>query len=70
MKKLIINADDFGLTRSISEKIIDTFKVGNLSSTSLMVNTPGSEYAIDLAKNHPELGLGLHFNLTEGKALS
>ena len=70
MKKLIINADDFGLTRSISEKIIDTFKVGNLSSTSLIVNTPGSEYAIDLAKNHPELGLGLHFNLTEGKALS
>ena len=35
-----------------------------------MVNTPASEYAINLAKNNPELGLGLHFNLTEGRALS
>ena len=70
MKKLIVNADDFGITKCISDKIIDTFKIGNLSSTSLMVNTPASEYAINLAKNNPELGLGLHFNLTEGRALS
>ena len=70
MKKLIINADDFGLTTAISDKIIETFKLGNLSSTSLMVNTPASDYAIKLAKNNPELGVGLHFNLTEGRALS
>ena len=57
------------LTRAISDKIIETFKIGNLSSTSLMVNTPASEYAINLAKNNPELGVGLHFNLTEGRAL-
>ena len=69
-KKLIINADDFGLTRAISDKIIDTFKIGNLSSTSLLVNTPASEYAIKLAKNNPQLGVGLHFNLTEGRALT
>ena len=70
MKKLIINADDFGLTRDISDKIIETYKIGNLSSTSLMVNTPASDYAIKLAKKNPKLGVGLHFNLTEGKALT
>lgn len=70
MKKLIINADDFGLTRIISDKIIKIFKIGNLSSTSLIVNTPACDYAIDLAKNHPRLGVGLHFNITEGSSLS
>ena len=35
-----------------------------------MVNTPGTNHAIGLAKRYPKLGVGLHFNLTEGKAMS
>ena len=70
MKKLIVNADDFGLTKEISDEIIKIFLLGNISSTSLMANTPGTDYAIELAKRNPTLGLGLHFNLTEGKSIS
>ena len=70
MKKIIINADDFGLTKDISESIIEIYKKGNLSSTSLLVNTPGTDYAIELAKNNLGLGVGLHFNITEGKSIS
>ena len=70
MKKIIINADDFGLTKTISDEIIKDNKIGNLSSTSLMVNTPGRDYAINLAQENPDLGIGLHFNLTEGFALT
>ncbi len=70
MKKIIVNADDFGLTKEISDVIINIFLLGNISSTSLMVNTPGTNHAIELAKKYPKLGVGLHFNLTEGKALS
>ena len=70
MKKIIINADDFGLTKTISDEIIKVYKIGNLSSTSLMVNTPGRDYAINLARENPDLGIGLHFNLTEGFALT
>lgn len=69
MKKLIINADDFGLTKRISDAIIEVYKAGNLSSTTLMINMPGTDYAIGLAKENSELGIGLHFNITEGKSM-
>jgi hypothetical protein len=68
MKNLIINADDFGLTNDISDAIIYVFKMGNLSSTTLMTNMPSSSYAIKLAKENPKLGVGLHFNISEGKS--
>ena len=35
-----------------------------------MVNMPGTEEAVDLAERHPGLGVGLHFNLTEGRPLT
>ncbi|WP_372366815.1 carbohydrate deacetylase [Candidatus Uabimicrobium sp. HlEnr_7] len=68
--KLIINADDFGLTESVNQAIIDVFQAGNLTSTTLMVNMPGATHAIELAKQNPLLAVGLHFNITEGRPLS
>lgn len=68
--KLIINADDFGLCNSVNEAIIEVFKVGNLTSTTLMVNMPGTNHAVQLAKENPGLAIGLHFCITEGKPLS
>lgn len=67
---LIINADDFGLCASVNKAIVDVFLAGNLSSTTMMVNMPGWDDALRLAKEHPKLGIGLHFNITEGKALA
>ena len=70
VRHLIVNADDFGLARSASTGIIDVYQAGQLSSTTLMVNMPGTEEAVDLAERHPGLGVGLHFNLTEGRPLT
>ena len=70
VRRLIVNADDFGLARSVSTGIIDVYQAGQLSSTTLMVNMPGTEEAVDLAERHPGLGVGLHFNLTEGRPLT
>lgn len=70
MERVIINADDFGLTDSVNEAIINIFKAGNLTSTTMMVNTPGFSNGVELAKANPDLGIGLHFCLTEGKPLT
>jgi predicted glycoside hydrolase/deacetylase ChbG (UPF0249 family) len=66
-KKLIINADDFGLSCGISEGILLTHREGLLTSTSLMVNQPGTEYAVEQIPSVPELGVGIHLNLTQGR---
>lgn len=69
MNKLIINSDDFGYSRGINHAIIDTHLEGILTSTSLMTNTPGFQHAVDLAKAHPTLGIGVHLVLTFLKPL-
>ena len=65
-KRLIINADDFGLSRGITDGILLTHEKGILTSTSLMVNQPATEYAISRAEHAAELGVGIHLNLTQG----
>ncbi|WP_019420257.1 carbohydrate deacetylase [Paenibacillus sp. OSY-SE] len=67
---LIINADDFGLSRSVNEGIAAAHHAGTVTSTSLMVNMPGFYDAVSLAKAIPSLGVGLHFNLTYGSPIS
>lgn len=69
-KKLIVNADDFGLSPSVNQAILDVFLQGNLTSTTLMVNMPGTEHALAMARQYPALSVGLHFCLTEGKAIT
>ena len=69
-RKIIVNADDFGLTTSASTGIIDAHRNGQVNSTTMMVNTPGTEEAVELANANPRLGVGLHFNLTEGRPLT
>ena len=66
-KRLIINADDFGLSHGITRGILLTHRQGLLTSTSLMVNQPATEYAARRAPEVPGLGVGIHLNLTEGK---
>jgi hypothetical protein len=67
--KIIVNADDFGLCHSVNTAIINGFLAGNISSTTIMANMPGRDEAVQLAKKHPELGIGLHFCITEGQSL-
>ena len=69
MKKLIVNADDFGLCTSVNKAIIECHLAGNINSTTLMANMPGTEEAIELSQKHTKLKIGLHFCITEGKAM-
>lgn len=66
MRKLIVNADDFGLTRGINKGIARGFRLGIVTSASAMVNMPCWDHAAELAKRLPGLSVGLHFNLTLG----
>lgn len=67
MKTLIVNADDFGLCDGVNAAIIDAYGAGGLSSATLLVNGRAAAAAAALARQHPGLGVGLHFNLTLGR---
>lgn len=67
---LIINADDFGLSEGINRGIIEAFRAGSVTSTSVMVGMPAFGHAVSLAHDMPSLGIGLHFTLTAGPPLT
>ena len=64
--RLIVNADDFGLSSSVNEAVVRAHRDGILTSASLMVNEVGFDEAIKLAKENPKLGVGLHLTLLHG----
>lgn len=61
--RLIVNADDFGFSRGITDGIIYSHQHGLVRSTSLMVNAPAASYAAKQARKVPKLSIGLHFVL-------
>jgi predicted glycoside hydrolase/deacetylase ChbG (UPF0249 family) len=69
-KLLIVNADDLGLDDDVNQGIVDAHRAGLVRSTSAIVNMPSTEAGIRLARNEPDLEIGLHLNLTEGKCLA
>ena len=68
MRRLIVNADDFGRSASINEAVILAHRDGILTTASLMVNELYAAAAIALARGNPRLGVGLHLALVCGKA--
>jgi len=69
-KRIIINADDFGLCKGVNEAVAKAHDVGVLTSATLMVNMPAAEDAVEIAKLKPSLGVGVHLNLSEGRPVS
>lgn len=70
-RTITITADDFGLTRGITDTILETVDKGPVTLVSIIPNGEAVEYAIDQYKKRSEhLTLAVHLNLTEGKALS
>ena len=67
--KVIVNADDFGLTQGGNEAIVKCFKEGILTSTTLMATTLFTKDAIQKAKENPDLGVGVHMVLTTLKPI-
>lgn len=70
MKQLILNADDFGLTRGVNEGIIRAHQNGILTSATLMANGRAFDDAVACAKAVPSLGVGCHLVLVGGTAVS
>ena len=64
-RTLIVNADDFGLTRGVSRGILEAHRSGIVTSTTLIVNRP-VEPALFEELRASGLGVGLHLNLTLG----
>ncbi len=70
MKRLIINADDYGRSPDISRGIRETYLRGIVTSTTCMMNIPTTAADIAIArKETPGLGLGVHLVLTMGRPL-
>lgn len=63
-KRLIVTADDFGLTEGVNQAIIRAHREGIVTSASLMINGGAAESAVELARHNPTLDIGLHLNLT------
>lgn len=67
--KLIVNADDFGMSEGVTIGILLAHQKGILTSTTCMMNMPYAEFALNEAKRFPQLGIGIHLVLTVGKPL-
>ena len=68
--RLIVNADDFGLTCGINRAVAELHAAGVLTSATLMANGPAFEDAVEIARAHPNLGVGCHIVLTDGMPVS
>lgn len=67
MRRLIVNADDFGFTTGINRAIVEAHTRGIVSSSTLMANGPAFEDAVRLAKTMPRLSVGCHVVLIDGE---
>lgn len=68
---IIVNADDFGISRSVNAAITEAFKKGLIDRTTLMANMPFAADAMEMAKREGFDGkVGLHLNLTSGMPLT
>lgn len=68
MRRLVVNADDFGLTRGVSEGILAAGRHGIVTSTTVLVNRPLDPDLLERLRASG-LGVGLHVNLTLGSPL-
>src|SRR5947199_10854853 len=65
-RRLIVNADDFGRSASINGAVVRANREGILTTASLMTNEPAFAEAVELARENPGLGVGLHLTLICG----
>jgi chitin disaccharide deacetylase len=65
VKRLIINADDFGLTAGVNRAIVEAHQRGVVSSASMMANSAELDQAIGLARDLPQLSIGCHIDLIQ-----
>ena len=69
MRRLIVNADDFGFTRGVNAGIVEAFQNGILRSTTLMANGAAFEDAVERSRQTPRLDVGCHLVLIGGRSV-
>src|SRR5579872_4314884 len=69
VRRLIVNADDFGLTRGVNRAILEAHERGIVTSTTLMANSQAFEEAVSLVAAAPRLSVGCHVMLVDGAPL-
>lgn len=67
--KLIINADDFGMSETVNSAIIEGLTSGILTSTTIMANMPAFESGIKKLSELKNVGTGVHLNIIEYKTI-
>ncbi|MFZ0198596.1 MAG: ChbG/HpnK family deacetylase [Candidatus Sulfotelmatobacter sp.] len=67
MRRLIVNADDFGFTRGVNRAIVEAHTHGIVTSSTLMASGPAFDDAVQLAKQLPRLSVGCHVVLIDGE---
>jgi hopanoid biosynthesis associated protein HpnK len=70
LKRLIVTADDFGLSLPVNEAVEEAHVRGILTAASLMVTAPAAADAVARARRLPMLGVGLHLVLVHGVPVS
>lgn len=69
-KKFILNADDFGMSKALNKAVLEGYGEGILKSASLAANGEAFDEAIGFViPKCPDLGVGIHLNIIEGKSL-
>jgi predicted glycoside hydrolase/deacetylase ChbG (UPF0249 family) len=66
LKNLIVNADDLGWTEGVNRGIAEAHRRGLVTSTSLLANGLAFASALAVRREQPELGIGVHLNLSDG----
>lgn len=69
-RRAIVNADDLGMSRGITEGILRAHAGGIVTSATIMVNSPFAEDAAKRLREFPSLGVGVHLNASQGPVLS
>jgi len=66
VKNLIVNADDLGWTEGVNRGIVEAFRNGIVTSASLLANGAAFAGGVEAARSAPDLGVGVHLNLSDG----
>ena len=67
-RRLLLTGDDFGRSAAVNAAIEQWHRAGALTQAGLMVNEPGAEEAVAMARRNPKLRVGLHLTLCDGRA--
>jgi len=70
VRRLIINADDFGMTLGVNRAIAEAHRAGLVTSATVMANEAATDDAIAVAVQNPSLRTGCHIVLVDGRPLS